>query len=229
MRTSIVITIISISFILSSCAESYFSEPQPLDVKNITKLPKKYTGVWLLGDSSSRSLLTKDSLIVSERFYKMFNKFQFKESIQKIESDSNSFLIEDKLYVIEDGNLKGGFDYEIKSDSIIADVEEVTLVEFGETTFLRKIDQGYILNLEVEASPGWWKLKFIDTRRKDGIVIRELGKEEQSKPHSKPLSEELNNYFVSGWSKAAMEKYIDSGGFADTLIYLKFNERIKLK
>ena len=116
----------------------------------------------------------------------------------------------------------------IVGDSVRIDVVEVDLVELGQSAFIRELDHGYILNKQHEQMNNWWNIRFIDTRNKEGVVIREIGNEDLNENYNHTvLHEDLDKYIIAKWTKNDLEKFIDSGGFSDTLLFLKYADRIK--
>jgi len=219
-------SLIAICLILASCSEYYFSEPQPVNSKNILKVPKMHRGTWNIGDNNSSD--HTESLTIGESYYKLVDNYRAKESLAVLEQDSSTYLIGNKVYVKEDGELEGSYDYTIEGDSIIVYVNEFEIVEFGEKAFLRKIDYGYILNLQHEKMKDWWEIMFIDTRNPDGVSIRTLKREDLEKDDNhRILHEDFSDYIVAQWTIEQIQKFIDDGGFSDTSMVLSNNEKVQ--
>lgn len=220
--------LILISLVLSSCTDFYFSKPQPIGVDNTYSVPDKYIGLWRLESSDSDRESSIDSIFITKNYYKRISRSETKESKSVMESDSNIYFLNNKVYTKESGDLEGGYHYIIKDDTVIVDVVDIELIEFGENAFLRKIDYGYILNLKHEKMEDWWNIKFIDTRSKEGIIIKNLRKEDLAKNKDyKILHDDFDNYLIANWSKEYVQGFINKGGFSDTTMFLKYNERIK--
>lgn len=218
--------LIAICLTFVSCSDYYFSEPQPVDSANTLKVPKKYRGTWNIGDNNSNE--HAESLIIGESYYKLVDHYRAKESMANLELDSSIFFIDNKVYVTEDGELEGGYDYTIEGDSIIVDVKEIEIVEFGEKAFLRKIDYGYILNLQHEKMKDWWKIMFVDTRNPDRVLIRALTSEDLEKEERhRILHEDFSEYIVAQWSIEQIQKLIDNGGFSDTSVVLSEDNKVQ--
>jgi len=217
-----VLSLLFICIIFSSCNDYYFNTPQPVDSKNTYTTPNKYRGTWYTDDNKL------STLTFGKDFYTTIEKSQLKESKTKLDLDTNTYFIRNKIYYSEDGKLKGGFNYVIKNDSVFVKTSEIKRVELGESAFLRSFDYGYILNLKHAEMNDWWNIRFIDTRNKEGIVIREINnKELDSNDNHKILHEDFSDYIIADWTKQDIQNFIDKGGFSDTLYFLKFSERIK--
>ncbi len=222
MKTNIFVLILICSF-LSSCTVYYFSEPQPVDSKNTYKIPKKFRGSWHLNNEDDN----KDSLSIGKNFYHRTTESLHKESKQVLEKDSNTYFINNEIYHNENGKLEGGFSYEIQDDSVIISVVKNELIEFGKKAFLRKIDYGYILNINHEEMTDWWEIKFIDIRSKESFVIRELSEKDlENEKDYMTLHSDFEKYIIAKWSREKMKNFIDIGGFSDTTLILKYKEKL---
>ena len=206
----------------SSCNNYYFNKPQPVDSKNSYTIPNKYRGSWYTDDKKLKTLT------IGKDFYKKSEELQFKKSKSKLDSDTSIYFIRNKIYHTEDGKLNGGFNYIIKDDSVIIETNEIKLVELGQNAFLRKFDYGYILNVIHGEMNNWWKIRFIDTRNKEGIIIREIDNEDlKGNDNHVILHEDFSEYIIANWTKNDFQNFIDNGGFSDTLFFLKYKEKIK--
>ena len=145
-----------------------------------------------------------------------------------MELDSNFYFLNNKVYSKEIGSVEGGYNYVIKNDTIIIDVIDIELIEYGENAFLRKFNYGYILNLKHKTMNNWWNIIFIDTRNKEGIIIRDLkGEDLEKNINCEILHEDFSNYLIANWAKGDIENIIDNGGFSDTIMFLKYDKKIK--
>ena len=211
-----------ICMMLSSCNDYYFNKPQPVDSKNTYTTPKKLRGTWYTDDNKL------STLTIGKDFYTTIEKLQLKESKTKLDSDTNTYFIGNKIYYLEDSKLKGGFDYVIKDDSVIVEYLVIKSDELGQNAFLRKFNYGYILNLKHEEMINWWNIRFIDTRNKEGVIIREIDNEDlYINDNFTILHEDFNEYLIANWTKYDFQNFIDNGGFSDTLFFLKYTEKIK--
>jgi len=213
-----------LSVVLVSCKIYYFNEPQPVDSKNIYKVPKKIIGFWEIKDPDE----VFGSINIGKDFYHRITETQEKITKSEFDLDSNTYIIDNKFYFKEDGSLKGGFNYRLNNDTINIDVVENELVEFGKKAFLRKIDYGYILNITHEHMFNWWEIKFVDTRDKEKLVIYGIDEKDiQNFPTHQLLSKEFNEYIIAKWSHKQVIEFIDKGGFSSTLLELEYAEKIK--
>ena len=215
------LSLLFICIIFSSCNDYYFNNAQPVDSKSTYTTPNKYRGTWYTDDSKL------NTLTIGKDFYTMIEKSQLKESKTKLDLDTNTYFIRNKIYHSEDGILKGGFTYVIKDDSVIIESSEIKRVELGQNAFLRKFDYGYILNLKHGEMNDWWNIRFIDTRNNEGIIIREIDNSDLKKNDNHViLHEDFSEYLIANWTKHDFQNFIDNGGFSDTLFFLKYKEKI---
>lgn len=220
--------ILAICASFSSCTVYYFSEPQPIDTKNIYKVPKKLTGSWYINSDNKKGGNEVDSLVIGETFYSRITKSMVKEPKDTIDLDSNIYCINNKIYSNKTGKLEGGFNYQVIGDSIAIDVVENETVELGKKAFLRKIEHGYILNLNHKNMNDWWEIRYIDTRNKESIIIRELGADDLKQNNNHQiLHDDFDNYIVAQWSREQIQEFINNGGFSDTTLVLKQSEKLK--
>jgi hypothetical protein len=210
-----------------SCTVYYFNEPQPVDSKNIYKMPIKFIGSWYIKDSMDLMREDFDSISIGKNSYHLITRDQVRETRNDIDSDSSIFIMNDKIYYTEDGMLNGGYAFYWSNDTVIINTVENELVELGKKAHLRKIDYGYILNTNHDKMIDWWSIKFIDTRDKENMVIRCIKDEDVEKfPSYNILSKDFNNYIEAKWSAGEVNEFIDKGGFSDTVLILKYSEEL---
>ena len=226
MKTAPIFILIALSISISSCSEFYFSKPQPVDVENIYQVPSKYTGVWLKSDEKDKI----DSIFITEDYYKRVTRSIVKELKSKMESDTNVYFIDNKVYSKENGDLEGGYKFTIVGDSVFIDVVLTDYIEFGPRAFFRKINYGYILNQKHEKMNDWWSIKFIDIRNSEKLLIKSLSSKEPILfTDFTVLHEDFDNYLIAKWNSAKIEEFIDLGAFSNSVLELKYAERIKTK
>ena len=212
----------------SSCTSYYIDSAQPIDVENIYSLPKRITGSWYIKESPDDSLADWDSISITKAYYHYVVRDNHKGTMSEIEADSTVFIVDNKIYLQEDGAITAVFPFIMQDDSVVVSLVDHELVEFGPKAFLREIDYGYILNTQHDKLWGWWDLKFIDLRSKSQIVVRGLSDSDlQRLPAYKTLNEEYKNYLQAKWTSSEILGFIDKGGFSDTLITLLYNERLQ--
>lgn len=210
---------------LFSCAEYYVSEPQPVDGKNITKIPNKLRGTWVIDQKDD---LGRDSIIIGKSYYKKFSIGDMIIGKEELARDTSTYYIGEKIYNSTDEGLEGGYTYRMEGDSMIINTVDLDLVDLGEGAFLRKVDNGYILNEQNDKMYDWWSVRFIDTRSEKGILVRGLrAKDLQLSSKTKPLHEDFEHYIIASWTRQEMDEFIRKGGFSDTLIILKNKDKLK--
>lgn len=105
------ISLIAILPMIISCIGVYLSTPQPVDVKNTTSFPENLRGVWT--DEESIIIIDKRNLQYT---------LSSEEKIAVEELDSSLYILKNnKIYLLYDEGmeLRGGFPYKIKEDTLI--------------------------------------------------------------------------------------------------------------
>jgi hypothetical protein len=131
MRLTVAFISILFCQAFSSCTDYYISSPQPIDSKNIYTLPKKYTGTWRLNELKGGGPFVFDSLIIRKDYYKRISRTEMIVPTNEIEMDSNIYFLNGKVYSSESGSLEGGYNYITINDSVVIDVLDIKLIEFG--------------------------------------------------------------------------------------------------
>ena len=217
-----------LALFVGSCTIYYVDNPQPVDANNMYKLPGKYTGSWYIKDSEDEDPADWDSLSITSTYYHSVSRDRLKEAISIIEADSSVIIIDDKVFVTEEGALIAEYAFETEGDSMIIYVEDHDFVEFGSKVFLRKIDYGYLLNTQHDHLEGWWELMFIDTRSKDELSVWSIGDSDiEILPAHQTLHDSLSEYIHASWTTDQVQRFIDNGGFSSSVVTLAYSERLK--
>ena len=158
--------------ILSGCNSVYFTEPQPVNTKNLFEFPSKYHGVWMEGE---------DTITINKNIYKSVSYRN--ESIEKsiIDTSSVHLLANGKIYFIKiDDKIKltGGFPYVLKNDTIFYKYKDVVEVFLGGNTFLRKVADKHILNIKSDEL--WWELVLVEKSKDGSLYGRRLSKDDMA-------------------------------------------------
>jgi hypothetical protein len=221
MTTKNFILIVFLTLVFSGCNSVYFTEPQPVNSKSIYEFPAKYQGVWMEGE---------DTIIVTKNVYKSIS-YQ-NSSLAKSVADTSSLhvLANGKIYLIDKDDrtkLTGGFQYDIIQDTIRYKKRDLVEVFLGGNAFLRKVGDGYILN--IKSDDIWWDIVLIE-RAKDGSLIgRRLSKEDMDTFQDvKPIwASENVTYFDVKWKEHDLAGIIKAGCFSDTIINLTSDSKIR--
>lgn len=137
-RANFILPVLIIFSLISSCHTMYFSNPLPVDSRNIYKIPREYRGVWFL---------ESDSVIIGKRSVRFIYKDD--RCLAKSEADTSSrFLLRDNLiYSIDtETGLSQGYPYTLKDDTICFTQRTISEIPLSTITFLRKVNGGYIFN-----------------------------------------------------------------------------------
>lgn len=226
MKTKYLFLILSIG--CTSCTDYYFDHPLPIDAKNRYTVPKKMTGAWYIVKKGDVDFHDFDSIYIGKNYYHYISRNTSKISLDEIREDSTAFFNNERIYVIDNDKITGEYDYTTAGDSLVTYELDENLVELGQKVFLRKIEYGYILNQQEDENLDWWTIQFIDTQNKDRIIVRRMGKNDDELFHAyKLLNKDLPHYFQVKWTSDDILKFIDNGGFSDTILVLKYNEKLK--
>lgn len=214
--------------ILSSCTAYYVDNAQPIDADNTYNLPKRITGSWYIKESPEDGPSNWDSISITKEYYHYIVRDEYEGAMSEIEEDSSAFIVDDKIYIKDDGKLTAVFPFTIQDDSVKVILVDHELVDFGPKAFFREIDYGYILNTKHEELWDWWDLKFIDLRNNSQMIVRGLAdKDLKILPPYETLHEDYTNYLRAKWTSAEVLDFINKGGFSDTLLTLRYDERLE--
>lgn len=207
-----------------SCFGVYLSTPQPVDSKNILSFPVKYRGIWTEEG---------DTVFIEKKYlgYSMTSE----EIIPMAELDSASHILKNnKIYLLfEDGTeLRGGYPYQIKDDTLRYTAIQLLEVELGKSAFLRKLKKDYILNVKQENQ--WWILILFKTDKQGNLVVKSLNTSDLQKLVNLYPIHSYDDYkytrldFIeASWTKKELIKMIDEGLFSDTIRILDTNGKIR--
>jgi len=207
--------------ILSSCNSVYFTEPQPVNSKNIYEFPSKYHGVWMEGE---------DTVVISKNVYKSVSYREGNLLKSFADTSSNHVLANGRIYFIQKEDrmkLTGGFPYVVRNDTLFYKNREVIEVFLGGNTFLRKVADKHVLN--IKSDDLWWELVLVE-KAKDGSVIgRRITNEEMEAIEGiKPIwSSENVFYYDVKWLEHDLSGLIRRGFFNDTIVSLSIDSKIR--
>ena len=212
---------------VGSCTIYYVDQPQPVGSKNIYKLPNKLTGSWHVKGEEDKAEVDWDSLSITKTYYHYVSREMYKDALSEVVVDTTVFIVDDKVYVKEDGELVAEYAFTTDGDSLSILLEDHDVVDFGPRAFLREIDYGFILNTQHEHLSNWWELKFVDTRDPDRLVVWSIGDGDiKLLPPYEVLHSELSEYMHAAWTSADVQDFIDKGGFSNLLVTLVYNEQL---
>lgn len=219
------IIITSLLFLgLSSCSYVYFNSPQPEKVRNRTTIPSRFHGTWILGPDTSLSDWPEtcqwDTFFISKQ----------------------SYLLVESNCKLDSTKLKPGSDNRINPEAILFDQDKNQNTPLSDTLILRKVtNRYYILNsltrsknhgdvwtclLTEYSADGTILFRTINTGEAADI-FRITGKEEKSY-HKDTSDSYYHSYYLDfGMSRKQMKQFIRSGGFADTLMVLRPENKIR--
>lgn len=209
-----------IIYTATSCDAIYFTSPQPFNTKNIYEFPKEYRGYWV-NDG--------DTTIIGKNYF-IHKEYKQTHSIAKKEIDTSTIYIlkNNKIYIkekYEDILLTEGFPYQQQNDTIYFKAREIIKLSLGYETFLRKVDQYYILNTSNTTT--WWTLYLIKKTLDNTLEISIL-KEEDLKSNSNfetIYNAEEGLFLDAKWSITELKNLIQKGGFSSMILELDLKDK----
>jgi hypothetical protein len=144
--------------IVCSCSNALFDQPQPVNEKNLKKIPKALRGIWI--DN-------RDTIIIDKSSY-MHVSF-LDEHITKAEIDtSKDFkIVNDKLYLtVENPGIKD-FQYIQRNDTFFYTARFIDNVFYlSDSVLLRKAEHSFVCSVK---RGNWWEI-FIIRKKKNGEI-----------------------------------------------------------
>lgn len=207
--------------LLTSCNTIYFTEPQPVDSKNLYEFPSKLQGVWMDGE---------DTIMVGKTFYRSISYIDKQLPASVADTSPEYILMNGKIFIVHtDGpiRLSGGVPFQIRHDTLFYKDREIVEVFLDGKTFLRKVGNRYLLN--VKSDDLWWELVLVEKTREGIILGRRLSTDDMDKlPNVKPVfvDDDVRFYDLK-WKEAEVADFIDKGCFSDTIIHLTPDSKIR--
>lgn len=208
-RLKLISTFIILTSLFACEPPATFNEPQPTDIDNLSKFPKRLQGQYLsLADSSTLSI--SDKLI--QRFY------DFDYKIHPSQLDSTSRLSGDTII-----DLKTNEKHLIKrvGDSLITHVHYIdTLFQMDYDNVVRKFKGYYFLNTRYDKTS--WEVKKIQLA-KGQIVISSISSKldiENLKEITETPLDTIPPYKFTA-TKKQFKKFIKNDGFSDSETFVR--------
>lgn len=207
-----------------SCMGVYISTPQPVDSRDIISFPEKFRGFWIDEEAS---------VIIDKKILK-YTRYS-EEKIPREKLDSSAYILKNqKIYLLhnEGTELRGGFPYKIKEDTLIFNEIQLLEVELGKGAFLRKLKKDYILNIKQENQ--WWILILFRKDNTGNILITSLDHRDLEKFRNfdhiysyYDYKYTLIDFIEANWTQKELLEMIDQGLFSDTIRILGTNGEIR--
>jgi hypothetical protein len=146
--------------ILCSCSNALFDQPQPVNAKNLKKIPKELHGMWINGS---------DTIIIDKSSYMHIEVYEDHITKAEIDTSKDFKIVKDELYFTnDDANIKD-FNYILKNDTFFYTTSYIgTLFSLSDSLLLRKTKETYIGNVK---KGNWWELYLIQKEKNGEIKI----------------------------------------------------------
>jgi hypothetical protein len=144
--------------IICSCSNALFDQPQPVNTKNLKKIPKELHGIWN-NDS--------DTIIIDKSSYTHIVVYEDHITKAEVDTSRDVKMVKDELFLTnEDTNIKD-FNYILKNDTFFYTTRSIgNLFSLSDSVLLRKTKETYICNVK---KGNWWEL-FIIQKGKNGEI-----------------------------------------------------------
>jgi hypothetical protein len=223
---------------LYCCTTYNFSQPQPVDRKNIYTFPKKFRGIWgseiTPKDSASAESEKETYSFVLNKHYLRFAQTREEnillknlkeiiyDSLQKKMDTITHYLLHDGyIYRVDaSGLLDEPHAYHLENDTITIFENDTIYVDLGKNAFLRKLNKNfYVLNMRNF-------LVILEKEHKGTLTYLECGDKSPTLPsmfYAKHSENGGSYYFNSRWTSAEMLQLIHQGYFdtSETLVKQK--------
>lgn len=214
--------IASAVFLLSSCHEVLFQEPQPVGVKNETKVPKKLRGVWI--DDGDTIIINKEGYL---KIRNTTNEYKLKpdDTLQRYE-----FIEKDGYLYIKDGpDVSYGKITESNDSVLTVNVRRIEQIMLDNNNVLRKAGEYYILNMRDDRYDQWWQPCLITINSEKDIIFKGIDYSDLKLIDSRNVlfDEDEVTYINSRLSEEEMIDLIEKGFFSDTITVFRTKDKIK--
>ncbi|WP_242156305.1 hypothetical protein [Aestuariivivens sediminis] len=231
-RNTFILIVGSLLLSMMSCTSVSFNQPQPVDSKNLKRIPKKLRGTWVQ---------KMDTIIIGKRFYQKTDWHIDTISRAEIEADTSLEIRGQRIYVNHEDALKG-FEFTVLQDSLIVKVPDRFEFTLGDSAQLRRISKRYaIINLKKDSI--WWDVHLVEYKNNGGIIVRHPKKEElhllesllnrtdidlimAKKDTNNKNTAESHKYWDVGLTSRQLMDFINQGGFSGTSLVLEPHEKI---
>jgi len=193
-----------------SCQQGVtFTEPQPINTKNLKKIPKKIQGEYL--SLSDNSILKIDNKYI-KRIYKSSTKIHIKDL------DSNLIRSGDSLLNIQTNDK---YFAKINGDSLICSMNSIIILfELNNENILKKFKGYYFINTYYGENN--WKVRKVKLSKNE-LIISQIKSEEEIKNLQEIIENPDDTITKKSFSptKKEFKNFIENNGFNDNEIFIK--------
>jgi hypothetical protein len=193
----------------AACTVVTFDEPQPVDIDNLAKLPKRIQGQYI-------SLADSSTLCVSDKMIRRIYDFEYR--ILARDLDSNYKFVGDTIININTDEKEMA---KKVGDTLVVRIHSVdTLFELNYDNVVRKYKGYYFIN--TRCGKGSWEVKKIELL-KGRLQISSISTK-QDVENLKAIAESTQDTvapYQFSVTKKQFKEFIRNGGFSDNEIFVK--------
>jgi len=208
-RLTVILALIILTTLFACEAPVTFNEPQPTDIDNLSKLPKRLQGRYLNFEDNS-TLLVSDKLI--QRVYDYDYKFHSNQldSTEQIHGDTIiDIKTKEKTLIKHDG------------DSLITHIHYIdTLFKMDNDNVVRKFKGYYFINQRSDKTS--WEVKKIQLTKGQLILSRISTKSEiENLEELTETPRDTVSTYEFTVKKKQFKEFIKNEGFSDSEVFVK--------
>ena len=163
-----------------SCTIVYFDQPQPVNSRNLRRVPKAFHGQWVQASSADTSIITIDgnSFRTSSVYHNMMHISSFE--------NSKVYRLRDGLVYNLEENKTRGYPFRIMNDTVCFTEYSGEVITLSDSAMLRKGNGALVLNMR--SGLGWEVILLRKGKGGDLLVDYPLTGELTSKESGYPVS-----------------------------------------
>lgn len=202
--------------ILTCCSCIGFDHPQPADVRDLGKFPRKFRGTW--------RGINHDTYIIDNKSIKKIHDEIHTFPVSRVKNFLSPYKVKGNMVEYNNDFVTRQYPFELISDTLIRFREHLTeIYGLGDSVRLRALGKYHIVNIRMtdsgDGSFHW--LLYLPWLQSDSLMLlRSLGEDPDGQLLKRILDEfpperKDNIYFHHDFTKRTMEEYIRKGGFAN--------------
>lgn len=227
MKQAAIYIQVLITVCVSSCTTVYFDKPQPVNTKNLNKVPIAFQGTWVQN---------QDSTVITDTDFRAMTKYFY--TLPKREIDTSTTIKTKDGFIYDVNDSANRYPYSVKGDSIEVTIPELHTYVLSDSVLLRPLSQKELL-VNIKTDDNWWEVYLIELIEEGSILVRsikvsDLEKLEILNPNNFSLREphkdvlQMNNQerLEADFSKEDLLLWIGAKGFSDTVMVMYSKHKV---